>query len=565
MKKVRYLTAKRSHQFVEYFSANCNHTNRTKRIKKANTMDTDMNLVEGEATENTNMTTEGLTDLLKDIAISIGEIKTDLQERRATYQEGTQVNENNEKISVIEENLERMFNNQEQQAWQVNMLSKTVIRQQLIINELTQAIEKREKESNKQNITIDNLYIEEDEDAITAVNQFIRDKLKIYTGISIKDAYKIGAMEGTKENRHFKKDPPTILVQFTQPNMVGKIFSNIKNLKQERNKNKKRFFINKQLPARFKEEQQRIQQLYQYNRRLPLGMDLKIEKLEKGKIKILNEVYKKQVLPPGPAELLLQKPEDREERWKVKVTRGRSTSKDGSEFIGYSAFVKNHQDVRAAYLNIRELHADARHICCAFRLPGANIAALQDYVDDDEHGGGATLLDMLCEHNIFHRAIFVVRYYQGEHIGAQRHELMKEAATSAIIKTPRNTYTGLDELPWRDHSRTDNKRRWKGNITTDTKQNENNTTFKTDRRQDTEAQIRSMTEQIPDPMKEAYQKTMQDLQPSLPMTFQAFQPQMPNAQATTRFSFNSTQHCPPTPYKTKTKGLWSSQPNSSTV
>ena len=260
--------------------------------------------------------------------------------------------------------------------------------------------------------------------------------MKITEEIVVVDAFRMG-----------KKDPPTIMVRMQKPGMVGKIFANLSNLKGLKNENKQKYYLNKQMPARKKEEWKRIQQIKQHNKQLHQSQKQTIEKIE-NRWMVNNEEYKKSVDPPRPEDILLQPATDRYARRKLQVMKGNSFQEEGSIFTGYSAFVANFEDIQKAYMNVREKHSDARHICCAYRLPGPEVARNQDYIDDGEWGGGRSLLEYLCDLNIFNRAIFVVRKYKGEHIGTVRFDRMKQAAGSAIAKSTRNVITGKEELPW---------------------------------------------------------------------------------------------------------------------
>ena len=89
-----------------------------------------------------------------------------------------------------------------------------------------------------------------------------------------------------------------------------------------------------------------------------------------------------------------------------------------------------------------------RDIVCAYQIPGQNWPALQDYQDDDEHGAGRHLLNMLLNADIFNRVVFLVRYYGGEHLGPSRFQAYTEAAQSAITHDPYNHISKETQTPW---------------------------------------------------------------------------------------------------------------------
>ena len=124
------------------------------------------------------------------------------------------------------------------------------------------------------------------------------------------------------------------------------------------------------------------------------------------------------------------------------IREGKPIVHESSTFKGYVVDMENIEDVGKAYEFVKFLNLNARHIVCAYRLPGPNIIELQDYVDDDEHEAGKMLLDYMMKAQINNRAIFVVRHYDGVHIGPKRFEYIMEAAKHAINEKPFNRVTG---------------------------------------------------------------------------------------------------------------------------
>ena len=104
----------------------------------------------------------------------------------------------------------------------------------------------------------------------------------------------------------------------------------------------------------------------------------------------------------------------------------------------------------------------ARHILYGFNLPGREFHKLQDYKDDDEHGGGRIILGMLQNAEVVNRVIYVARIYDGTHIGQERFEAIKEAARSVVTqnsyncvtKTHQRLLTQEQEIPWEKPKRT---------------------------------------------------------------------------------------------------------------
>ena len=78
-----------------------------------------------------------------------------------------------------------------------------------------------------------------------------------------------------------------------------------------------------------------------------------------------------------------------------------------------------------------------------------HISPSQGYFyEDDEHNAGAFLLDLLVNSDIMNRAIFVVRKYDGDHIGADRYKAMFDVVCAAVDKAPLNSVTNRIDKIW---------------------------------------------------------------------------------------------------------------------
>ena len=87
------------------------------------------------------------------------------------------------------------------------------------------------------------------------------------------------------------------------------------------------------------------------------------------------------------------------------------------------------------------MHSKAKHIVCAFRLPGEEFYQLQSGADNREHGAACHILNLLEMNEIYHRVIFVARYYGGECLGPARFTAYGDATTSAIVRSSYNSVT----------------------------------------------------------------------------------------------------------------------------
>ena len=89
------------------------------------------------------------------------------------------------------------------------------------------------------------------------------------------------------------------------------------------------------------------------------------------------------------------------------------------------------------------IQPDAKHVVCAYNISQRmsdvqeenqenELCYLMDYHDDGEPAAGRMLLDLLCEHNIREKAVFVARIYGGNRIGTDRFKCYLRAAKIAL-------------------------------------------------------------------------------------------------------------------------------------
>ena len=151
---------------------------------------------------------------------------------------------------------------------------------------------------------------------------------------------------------------------------------------------------------------------------------------------------------PSCREILKASKEQRLSRLDKKVVASPPKLFQGQEFTGYTSAVSTIQEANIVIAKIKSIHTDARHIICACRIPGRDFHTCQDFIDDDEHGGGAYLLDLLVTAEIQNRLILVVCRYNGEHIGDKHFSLMFDAVKSAVDRSPINEITKKNDCIW---------------------------------------------------------------------------------------------------------------------
>ena len=92
---------------------------------------------------------------------------------------------------------------------------------------------------------------------------------------------------------------------------------------------------------------------------------------------------------------------------------------DGSHFKAYTAKISSYQQIRDFYMKLKLTQPNARHIACAYMLPGDPHVS-RDFHNDGEPGSGRILLELLEKNNKENTVVFVVRTYGGVKLGAAR-------------------------------------------------------------------------------------------------------------------------------------------------
>ena len=305
--------------------------------------------------------------------------------------------------------------------------------------EFSECKEKLEMVANKVDnniLKISGLEEEENEKCPDVVKDFFKSKLQLKKEIPMLDAFRVG--KGT--NR-------LIIVYLQNGRDKGLIFANASKLKDLKNNEDKAYLIYDQMSAKKKAQRNRNRHLMQINENVDAELKRDM-KMDRGELMIDGKPYIKQLKTPSCREILEACKVQREVRLGKDLTKGHTQVFQKQEFTGYTAAVKSIEEVNHHYTKLRSFHTDSRHIICACRIVGRNFFINQDFLDDDEHGAGNILLNMLLESQIQNRVLFVVRTYDGTHIGLKRFELIKKAASSAIDRAPVNKVTGLHDCVW---------------------------------------------------------------------------------------------------------------------
>ena len=152
----------------------------------------------------------------------------------------------------------------------------------------------------------------------------------------------------------------------------------------------------------------------------------------KGGLYFKNKLYQKLVPLPDPTSILKMQLPQVEGILAYKITKGKEERYEGNTFVPYAIDTTNPDEIKKAYLHVKLQHPSARHIVCAYRLPGYPQHEYNDYQDDGEFGAGEKLLQMLEANDIPQKAVFVARYCGPQKIGNKRFDMYVEAAKNLL-------------------------------------------------------------------------------------------------------------------------------------
>ena len=237
-----------------------------------------------------------------------------------------------------------------------------------------------------------------------------------------------------------------------------------------------KIYINEYTPIvtmeKRKREKQIIQKLDEVAQEQKIDIDIAYTQAG---LTIQGTPYRKQITPPTPKDLVNLDVKELEHILHLKMVKGKQVVHENSKFQAFLADVTTHGQIRQYYTKLKLTRPTARHIVCAYVIPGP-VHTSCDFHDDGEPGSGRILLQFLEERNLRDKVIFVVRKYGGVKIGSSRFACYRQAATSALNeeldssscsietkmapsttnKSSRQTSTPRQSIPPHAHSATPN-------------------------------------------------------------------------------------------------------------
>ena len=205
------------------------------------------------------------------------------------------------------------------------------------------------------------------------------------------------------------------------------------------NEVEQKVFINDYVPAEKKESRRREREIFRENEKdvnnqVPMTID-------RTGLRVNGDIYKPMIKPPDPTKVLSYTEQQLDTIYEIDVQPGDPITQDGSSFVAYAVPVNSHLTVENTYMRLRLKHPRAKHIVCAYTIPGMPRFKHEEYCNDGEIGAGKMLMNLIKINQLTNIAIFVVRTQNGGNIGSVRFEMMKQAVSNVMAHKPYNKYT----------------------------------------------------------------------------------------------------------------------------
>ena len=393
---------------------------------------------EGDSSQNIKSSTEALVDRISENLLTNTELNPETMDVRTVIKmlEGLKLSIKNTITEDVQNQVQQMSQSVAAECTSVAFkASATENKSRVIVDtmhgmaekvrELQQKIEYMEVERAKKMVILsgfdasDKKYI-----ARQQLNEFFEKKMQVE--VFIEDFYYIGS-----------ETPREIVLMLLSTQHKKRIFQQLDRIKNLVNARGKKYSFRDFLTAKQNEERKKNQNIAD---RVQKSDPHKEIVFEKGKLYIGPEEYTPLVTPPDPTSVLQLPIPKLDDIMSTPIEEGTAETMDGNTFKGYSIAANTAETIQNAYMKIRLSHAGARHIICAYVIPGLNHAQCMDHCDDEDYGASYPILQMMIENDITHRAIFIVRKC-GKKLRQERNKIYNRVAVGTLNRTVVNKFT----------------------------------------------------------------------------------------------------------------------------
>ena len=255
------------------------------------------------------------------------------------------------------------------------------------------------------------------------VESFLREEMEI--DVVVEDVYHIG-----------KNDPKEIVIILLSTTHKKLIFQNISKIQHYTNSKGKKYYFRDFLTTRQQEQKKLAAAVHDQVQTMDPTLQEEVTTM-KGDVYIGETKYERKINPPDPTRVLKMPIQELNAIMGMSVKCGPTIRRDNNCFTGYVVDANCYDTVQRAYMKIKLNHADARHIICAWNLPGSRPYEATDCCDDEDYGSARPILDLMVKGQVKMQAIFVVRNC-GDKLYGEGFNMYKEAACRVMEKYPKN-------------------------------------------------------------------------------------------------------------------------------
>lgn len=195
-----------------------------------------------------------------------------------------------------------------------------------------------------------------------------------------------------------------------------------------------KFYINEHLPDKITEKRREIRHFIWEQKR----KDDSLPKEAKATIKVQNDivyVYKIPVKHKSPPIKLVDMfpTSDRQAQLdEIVLMKSDDGTVKNSVFQAFAIHATKSGDIQDARLKVRIANPSVSHVIAAFVSGHGQYA----YDDDGEYGSGLRLARAIQNAGYTDVVIVVARRFGGQHVGAQRFQVINELALQAVLRLP---------------------------------------------------------------------------------------------------------------------------------
>ena len=346
------------------------------------------------------------------------ELMKGLEERLTTKIEKISTDQLDSKVEKLEEKLEQKDN-------QVRQLLSQLQRQDLRLKSLEDQFLASKTRSFQCDLILQGLeekMNETPQQCFLAVSEFFNTVLPIQD-LQIGQVWRLG-----KPRKGWSRD---VVVSFGSLADRDRVMSTKNKLRGKKNRFQREYFISPRQPEAVREKRRHQGWILHHNKQLPKPRDIKRkgERLLEG-----DRPWKPLIKEPSLAELVNTSTQELRELEEIAVHQSKVRKEGGSKFAAVAVAASTPDEVVAAQKRVRTQYFGATSVSGAFRIQSQEEARVveADFFDDSEHGMGHTLQQVLTKSNATNVALFLVRTFSGQHIGARRFVIARELAQEAI-------------------------------------------------------------------------------------------------------------------------------------